>query len=147
MAHAKERRERLQREHPQQGADALAAAPPVEESRKQCGAGSATITVDPYGNVYPCVQWRRHVGNLHESSIIDLWRNSGVLGEVRQLTAAARDAMLRNVLSGYRRDRDRRSYARLSGRAHAARPATARGEFLDVRHPPQEAGWRKSRVK
>src|SRR6185503_6358743 len=26
---------------------------------KHCGAGSAGIAVDPYGNVYPCVQWRR----------------------------------------------------------------------------------------
>src|SRR6185295_9631429 len=26
---------------------------------KHCGAGSSGIAVDPYGNVYPCVQWRR----------------------------------------------------------------------------------------
>ena len=29
---------------------------------KHCGAGSAGVAVDPYGNVYPCVQWRRPWG-------------------------------------------------------------------------------------
>ena len=43
---------------------------------KHCGAGSATVTVDPFGNVYPCVQWRRRVGNLHEQSIQTTWRQS-----------------------------------------------------------------------
>jgi MoaA/NifB/PqqE/SkfB family radical SAM enzyme len=45
-------------------------APP---SAKHCGAGSAAIAIDPYGNIYPCVQWRRAVGNLHERAISDIW--------------------------------------------------------------------------
>src|ERR1700741_1346388 len=45
-------------------------------SAKHCGAGSAAIAVDPFGNVYPCVQWRRAVGNLHERSIPDIWADS-----------------------------------------------------------------------
>lgn len=55
---------------------------------KHCGAGSSGIAVDPYGNVYPCVQWRRAVGNLHRDSIVDLWRG-GSFGEFRELTRAA----------------------------------------------------------
>ena len=57
---------------------------------KHCGAGSSGIAVDPYGNVYPCVQWRRPVGNLHERSIRDIWASSSGLAEVRALTVEAK---------------------------------------------------------
>jgi MoaA/NifB/PqqE/SkfB family radical SAM enzyme len=43
------------------------------EPAKYCGAGSAGIAVDPYGNVYPCVQWRRAVANLHDVRIAEIW--------------------------------------------------------------------------
>ena len=60
---------------------------------KHCGAGSAGIAVDPFGNVYPCVQWRRPVGNLHRQSIRDIWTASAGLREVRALTARAKEAV------------------------------------------------------
>lgn len=53
---------------------------------KHCGAGSSGIAVDPYGNVYPCVQWRRPVGNLHRQSIREIWQGSAGLADVRELT-------------------------------------------------------------
>jgi MoaA/NifB/PqqE/SkfB family radical SAM enzyme len=59
-------------------------------AEKHCGAGSSGIAVDPYGNVYPCVQWRRPVGNLHERSIRDIWATSSGLAEVRALTVEAK---------------------------------------------------------
>ncbi len=65
-------------------ADALMAP---AEAGKHCGAGSSGITVDPFGNVYPCVQWRRAVGNLHDSSIREIWERSPRLQEVRELSA------------------------------------------------------------
>jgi mycofactocin biosynthetic radical S-adenosylmethionine protein MftC len=58
--------------------------------QKHCGAGSSSIAVDPYGNVYPCVQWRRPVGNLHGSSIVEIWNRSQGLDEIRRLTVAAK---------------------------------------------------------
>lgn len=58
---------------------------------KHCGAGSAGIAVDPYGNVYPCVQWRRPVGNLHHQTIREIWTGSKALGEVRDLTVRAKE--------------------------------------------------------
>jgi MoaA/NifB/PqqE/SkfB family radical SAM enzyme len=70
------------------------AAPIATE--KHCGAGSAGIAVDPYGNVYPCVQWRRPVGNLHQQSIGEIWTGSAGLREVRELTARAK-----GVVEGY----------------------------------------------
>jgi mycofactocin biosynthetic radical S-adenosylmethionine protein MftC len=60
---------------------------PVE---KHCGAGSAGIAVDPFGNIYPCVQWRRSVGNLHRQSIREIWTGSEGLREVRGITAEAK---------------------------------------------------------
>jgi mycofactocin biosynthetic radical S-adenosylmethionine protein MftC len=52
---------------------------------KYCGAGSGGIAVDPYGNVYPCVQWRRPCGNLHDRSIGEIWGASRDLQEIRDL--------------------------------------------------------------
>ncbi len=60
---------------------------------KHCGAGSAGLAIDPYGNVYPCVQWRRPVGNLHERSLPEIWQASAGLSEVRELTVRARELM------------------------------------------------------
>jgi len=57
---------------------------------KHCGAGSAGVAVDPYGNVYPCVQWRRAVGNLHQQSIGEIWTTSAGLRQVRELTTQAK---------------------------------------------------------
>jgi MoaA/NifB/PqqE/SkfB family radical SAM enzyme len=67
----------------------------VAES-KHCGAGSATVAVDPFGNVYPCVQWRRRVGNLHEHSIQTIWRHSGELAGIRRLAVEAKQKISQN---------------------------------------------------
>jgi MoaA/NifB/PqqE/SkfB family radical SAM enzyme len=58
---------------------------------KHCGAGSSGIAVDPFGNVYPCVQWRRPVGNLHQQRIGEIWRGSAGLAEARDLTVRAKE--------------------------------------------------------
>jgi MoaA/NifB/PqqE/SkfB family radical SAM enzyme len=63
-------------------------APAGAPSAKHCGAGSAAIAVDPYGNVYPCVQWRRAVANLHERAMPDIWVDS--FGGIRRETEEAK---------------------------------------------------------
>jgi radical SAM protein with 4Fe4S-binding SPASM domain len=70
-------------------ADETLPAPPG----KHCGAGSAGLAVDPYGNVYPCVQWRRPVGNLHRQGLREIWEGSAGLAEVRELTGRVRERM------------------------------------------------------
>ena len=60
---------------------------------KHCGAGSSGLAVDPYGNVYPCVQWRRPVGSLHEQGIAEIWRGSAGLAEVRGLTVQVKERL------------------------------------------------------
>lgn len=64
-------------------ADALLPAP---GPKKHCGAGSGGLAIDPYGNVYPCVQWRQPVGNLHQQTIREIWEGSAALVTVRQQT-------------------------------------------------------------
>ncbi len=67
--------------------------PALASPTKHCGAGSSALAIDPFGNVYPCVQWRRPVGNLHQSSVRDLWLGAAgarALAEVRAGTQAAR---------------------------------------------------------
>lgn len=60
---------------------------------KHCGAGSSGIAVDPYGNVYPCVQWRRPVGNLHRQGIREIWHGSAGLAEARETTVEVKQRM------------------------------------------------------
>ena len=60
---------------------------------KHCGAGSSGIAVDPYGNVYPCVQWRRPVGNLHRQPIREIWHGSADLAEVRDTTVEIKERL------------------------------------------------------
>ncbi len=66
------------------------------DSRKHCGAGSTGIAVDPFGNVYPCVQWRRAVGNLHQRSIREIWSANTALDEIRRLS----EEVKRNMPAG-----------------------------------------------
>lgn len=63
-------------------------SPQAGPGRKNCGAGAATLAVDPFGNVYPCVQWRRPVGNLHQRSIAEIWGGHG-LAAIRDDNARA----------------------------------------------------------
>jgi len=50
-----------------------------------CGTGRSSLTVDPYGNVLPCVQWRRPLGNIREvASLDEIWSDRNpALREVR----------------------------------------------------------------
>ncbi len=66
---------------------------PEPSREKHCGAGSSTVTIDPYGNVYPCVQWRVPAGNLHETSIREIWEASPMLAATRRRTVEARTAL------------------------------------------------------
>lgn len=80
------------------------------DSEKHCGAGSSVIAVDPYGNVYPCVQWRQACGNLHERSIAEIWSGAG-MHSVRETT--------RDVKQWLARDHADRAYGYCPGAAHS----------------------------
>jgi mycofactocin biosynthetic radical S-adenosylmethionine protein MftC len=77
---------RLQKAHAKARGETRARPQPEAESRHHCGAGASTLTVDPFGNIYPCVQWRRAIGNVRTDRIQALWDGSGELQRIRAVT-------------------------------------------------------------
>jgi len=60
-----------------------------------CGLGRLTLAVDPEGNVYPCLQWKRHpLGNVRERGLVDMWRRSSAREEAARVAEAANERML-----------------------------------------------------
>ena len=56
-----------------------------------CGTGRSGFTIDPYGNILPCIAFRRAVANILEvDSLNDIWQSSPVLAEARDLAVEAR---------------------------------------------------------
>ncbi len=56
-----------------------------------CGSGRAGFTLDPYGNVFPCVALRRRIANILEiERLEEIWKRSPVLEEVRTLAVDAK---------------------------------------------------------
>jgi MoaA/NifB/PqqE/SkfB family radical SAM enzyme len=59
-----------------------------------CGTGRSGFTIDPYGNLLPCVAFRRKAGNLLEIDDLEqVWHQSPVLREVRDLAVQATDRL------------------------------------------------------
>lgn len=52
-----------------------------------CNMGRTLIDISAAGNVYPCIAFRKSVGNVYKSSLSDIWRNSKFLNEIRCLAA------------------------------------------------------------
>ena len=71
------------------------------EGEAVCGTGRSSLAIDPYGNIYPCVQWRRKVANIKElTSLSGIWRSSPVLIEVRQTAVDMADKLREMNLKG-----------------------------------------------
>lgn len=61
------------------------------DSSANCGTARAGFTIDPYGNLLPCVALRRPAGNVLEmDDLKSVWFGSPVLQEVRDLAVTAR---------------------------------------------------------
>jgi AdoMet-dependent heme synthase len=66
-----------------------------------CGTGRSSLAIDPYGNIYPCVQWRRKVANIREvDDLKEIWNSSPVLIEVRQAAVDMAQKVLKGCDSG-----------------------------------------------
>lgn len=66
-----------------------------------CGTGRSSISLDPYGNIYPCVQWRRKAGNINEiGDLRSLWTGSDVLNEVRRIAVEIPKTTLKDFEHG-----------------------------------------------
>jgi MoaA/NifB/PqqE/SkfB family radical SAM enzyme len=71
---------------------------PHEERAKggtNCGLGRTTIAVDPEGNVFPCLQWRRApLGNVRETPLREMWAGSEERLAAATVARAANDRMV-----------------------------------------------------
>jgi MoaA/NifB/PqqE/SkfB family radical SAM enzyme len=64
------------------------------DTQANCGTARGGFTIDPYGNILPCVAFRRSAGNILEiDSFEEVWRTSPVLEEVRDLAVEAREKL------------------------------------------------------
>lgn len=63
------------------------------ETDRHCGAGASGLAIDPYGNVYPCVQWRRPIGNVHRHSLQAIWQSNSKLEDIRRLSVEAKSVV------------------------------------------------------
>ena len=55
---------------------------------RTCGIGLKAIALDPYGNVFPCVQVRWKAGNVRETPLHEIWNESAVWQELSRLTVS-----------------------------------------------------------
>jgi MoaA/NifB/PqqE/SkfB family radical SAM enzyme len=60
-----------------------------------CGLGRTTISLDPYGNVFPCIQWQyQSIGNVLQQRLVRLWETSQLRAEVALIAQQANDRLI-----------------------------------------------------
>lgn len=59
-----------------------------------CNAGRALISINAFGDVFPCVRIQNCAGNIRENSVYNIWHHSGVMSELRALTWGKLDRCL-----------------------------------------------------
>jgi MoaA/NifB/PqqE/SkfB family radical SAM enzyme len=112
---------------------------------KHCGAGSSGLAIDPYGNVYPCVQWRRPVGNLHGQGLREIWRGSAGLAEVRDLTVEVKKRLGAEGMGGHLLNFCPGSAAIQAGTPFELYPAAVqRRELLEQVMAEEESGGKRT---
>jgi len=56
-----------------------------EDGGGVCNIGRNLIHIDPFGNVYPCIEWNEILGNIRETGIIEIWENHPKLRELMRI--------------------------------------------------------------
>jgi MoaA/NifB/PqqE/SkfB family radical SAM enzyme len=72
--------------------------PPVvrEADGVCCGVGRIGVAIDPVGDVFPCLQWRKSsLGNVRERRILDLWCDSRARQEATEAAERSNRALMR----------------------------------------------------
>lgn len=66
-----------------------------EAGGMNCGLGRLTLAVDPEGNVYPCLQWKKTaLGNVRDLPLREMWHASARRAEAAQVARTANDNLL-----------------------------------------------------
>lgn len=117
----------------------------VNGDQRPCGIATKAAVIDPYGNVYPCIETRFKAGNLRQQSLQEIWASSPVWQELGRLTLdelpVCRDCALRHLCVrchglALREDGNLRAPARVNCReALARRQALVEVQALPADYP------------
>lgn len=117
----------------------------VKGDQRTCGVATKAAVIDPYGNVYPCIETRFKAGNLRQQSLLEIWDYSPVWQELGRLTLdelpVCRQCELRHLCVrchglALREDGDLRAPARVNCReALARRQALVELQVLPADYP------------
>lgn len=55
------------------------------QNEESCTIGRNSLTIDPYGNIHPCVEWKEKLGNIRENDILEIWEKSERLKEIMNM--------------------------------------------------------------
>lgn len=58
----------------------------VTDDTRTCGIGQYAVAIDPYGNVFPCLQTRFNAGNLRDKSLQEIWQSSPVWQQLGRMS-------------------------------------------------------------
>ncbi len=64
-----------------------------EERETVCNIGRNLIHIDPYGNIFPCIQYREKIGNVRENDIAELFNKSSRLIELQKISEKMAEKM------------------------------------------------------
>jgi radical SAM protein with 4Fe4S-binding SPASM domain len=69
-----------------------------------CGAGRLYCCIEPNGDIEPCVFIPIKIGNIREQSLVNIWRNSAVLKQIRNrdLFKGCRECEYKYICGGCR---------------------------------------------
>jgi radical SAM protein with 4Fe4S-binding SPASM domain len=60
----------------------------VTDETRTCGIATNALAIDPYGNVFPCLETRFNAGNVREHSVREIWETSPVWRQLGTLTVS-----------------------------------------------------------
>ncbi len=69
----------------QEYTEAMNPPAPIGDAHRSCAIGLHALVLDPYGNVFPCVQTRISAGNVLEQTVKEIW-NAQLFQQVGMLT-------------------------------------------------------------
>ncbi len=73
---------------------------PVEKMKQNCGTGRTTVTIDPYGDVFPCIAWRRRICNIAEvDDFAAIWQGRAGRNETLDFVRQVADEVPRATLA------------------------------------------------
>lgn len=61
-------------------------APKIKKQKDLlCGIGIQTFAISPWGDIYPCLQYKKSCGSLRRKKFYDIWNNSSLLNKMRKI--------------------------------------------------------------